>query len=186
MEKTVFTAMKEIVQTERLLLRQFGMQEAHLLMDLNDEDVLRFTGDKPFTSLEEAEDALDNIILPQYKLYGHGRWAVFVKETGIFTGWCGLKYLPAKDEIDLGYRLLKKYRGRGYATEAAKASLDYGFNQLKIKTITARAVKANVASINVIKKIGMNFKAESDHHGKPSVIYELNYEEYKSRKVIHP
>ncbi len=57
-----------------------------------------------------------------------------------FIGWCGLKYRAALDEIDLGYRLQQHAWGKGYATEAAKYTLDHGFNKLKLNLITGRRI----------------------------------------------
>lgn len=104
--------------------------------------------------LDEAKRILTEIILPQYP-NKMGRWAVHLKSTGEFIGWCGLKYVKDADETDLGYRFFEQYWGKGYATESAKAVLDYGVHTLKLENIIARAAKANPASIKVIKKIGM-------------------------------
>ena len=75
-----------------------------------------------------------------------------MKENNVFIGWCGLKKVD--EEYDLGYRFIQKYWGRGYATEAV---LTYGVN-LGIENIMGRAAVANVASVNVLKKIGMTFE----------------------------
>jgi [ribosomal protein S5]-alanine N-acetyltransferase len=77
-----------------------------------------------------------------------------------FIGLCGLKYRPETDEIDLGYRLMQKAWGKDYATEAAQASLEHGFNKLNLKLITGRANIENLASIKVLEKAGMDFIGE--------------------------
>ena len=78
------------MQTERLYFREFTMDDAPLLMDLNsDPDVIRYTGDKLITDLEEYKKILSDIILPQYK-NKMGRWAVCLKSNDEFIGWCGL------------------------------------------------------------------------------------------------
>jgi tRNA A37 threonylcarbamoyladenosine dehydratase len=145
---------EKILETERLYLRQFTIKDAQLLINLNrDINVTRYTGDVPVKNLEEARHILTDIILPQYpgKI---GRWAVHLKSSNEFIGWCGLKYLAEADEFDLGYRFFKKQWGKGYATESAKAVMEYGVNKLKLKNIVARAAKENTASIHVIKKLG--------------------------------
>ncbi|MBL0357758.1 MAG: GNAT family N-acetyltransferase [Chitinophagaceae bacterium] len=85
---------------------------------------------------EAARQIITNIVLPQYqnKL---GRWAVHLKATNEFVGWCGLKCLKENNEIDLGYRFKPSAWGKGYATEAAKATLAYGLDTLLLKKIIA-------------------------------------------------
>jgi ribosomal-protein-alanine N-acetyltransferase len=106
------------------------------------------------TDLAHAEKVLDEVILPQYTLYNHGRWAVHQKSNLEFIGWCGLKCRPERNEIDLGYRFMKKFWGKGYATEAAFACIQYGFNRLNLQQIIGRALPGNVASIKVLENAG--------------------------------
>ena len=111
------------------------------------------------------------IMLPQYEK-NLGRWAIHTRATNQFVGWCGLKYLPETGEIDLGYRLLPDAWGKGYATEAARNTLAYGFTKLGLKTITARAHTENMASLHVLQKIGMQYvrdEAENDYSVKTFV-----------------
>ncbi|HVT85005.1 MAG TPA: GNAT family N-acetyltransferase, partial [Chitinophagaceae bacterium] len=106
--------MNVIIKTERLLLRNFTIEDAQLIYELNlDPDVIRYTYD-PIKDIEQALEILEQVILPQYVLYNHGRWAVHLKPQLEFIGWCGLKCIPQRDEIDLGYRFKKQYWGKGY------------------------------------------------------------------------
>ena len=115
-------AMTLIFETSRLLFRTFTPDDAQLIYDLNlDPDVIRYTGD-PIKDIAHAKRVLEETIMPQYALYNHGRWAVHVKPDLEFIGWCGLKTRPERNEIDLGYRFMKKAWGKGYATEAAFAT----------------------------------------------------------------
>ena len=149
-----------ILSTPRLYLREFTIGDAQLLIDLNSTiDVTRYTGDGPVKDLEEAKRILTEIIFPQYK-NKIGRWAVHLKDTDEFIGWCGLKYIADNNEVDLGYRFFKQHWGKGYATESAKAVLDYGINTMHLKNIVAQAAKANTASLNVIKKLGFVYLKE--------------------------
>jgi RimJ/RimL family protein N-acetyltransferase len=150
-----------LLQTDRLYFREFTTGDAPLLYQLNsDPDVLKYVHEEPLKTLEQAHEKLVTGILPQYREYGYGRWAVFLKNQDIFIGWCGLKYRAERQETDLGYRFMKKYWGQGYATEAARASLAYGCNQLKIKCITAMAHVENLASLRIIENIGFRFAGE--------------------------
>lgn len=147
--------MEKILETERLYFREFTIEDAQLLIDLNmNPNVVRYTGDGEVKGLEEAKHILTDIIFPQY-LNKMGRWAVHLKSTDEFIGWCGLKYIADANEIDLGYRFFEKHWSKGFATEAAQAIMDHGINTLKLKNIIALAAKKNTASINVLKKLGM-------------------------------
>lgn len=146
-----------IFQTPRLLLRQFTEADAPLILELNsDPEIVKYVHEPTLKTEEQAEKIIKDIILPQYK-NNLGRWAIHIKENNEFIGWCGLKYLPERDEIDLGYRLMQKAWGKGYATEAAQHTLDHGFKVLNLKLITGSAHIENIASIKVLEKIGMNF-----------------------------
>lgn len=165
--------MHVIIETERLLLRQFEPGEGQLIFTLNeDPEITRYTGD-PVRDLAHAEEVLNEVILPQYTLYNHGRWAVLTKPDMEFIGWCGLKYRPELDEIDLGYRFMKSAWGKGYATEAAMASIKYGFEQLGMRKIVGRAMPGNLGSIKVLEKCGMKFIGEEIVDGHPALTYEL-------------
>jgi ribosomal-protein-alanine N-acetyltransferase len=83
--------------------------------------------------------------------------ATFLKKGRQFIGWAGLAYLPEFDEIDLGYRFLPNYWGKGFATEVSHAILTYGFDKLALEQIIAIAMKGNTASISVMEKVGMEF-----------------------------
>lgn len=152
--------MNLIFDTPRLLLRQFTLEDAGLLYELNsDPEVLKYLHEPLLQNEEHARTILTNIIFPQYEKH-LGRWAILTKQENEFIGWCGLKYRPELDEIDLGYRFMKKYWGYGYATEAARRTLEYGFCNLHLKVITARAHIANAASQRVLEKTGMKFIGE--------------------------
>ena len=149
-----------IFETPCLILRQFTEADAPLILALNsDPEIVKYVHEPILKTLEQAENILQDIILPQYK-NNLGRWAIHTKDNMDFIGWCGLKYRPGLDEIDLGYRLMQKAWGKGFATEAAQHSLDYGLNQLNLKLITGRAHIENIASIKVLEKIGMDFIGE--------------------------
>ncbi|MCX6318385.1 MAG: GNAT family N-acetyltransferase [Bacteroidetes bacterium] len=162
-----------VLETERLLLRQFTTGDAALIYELNqDPDVTRYTGD-PIRDEAHAKEVLENVILPQYALYNHGRWAVHTKPGLEFIGWCGLKTRPERDyEIDLGYRYKQSTWGKGYATEAAYACLQYGFATLGLKRIVGRAMPQNLASLKVLEKIGMKYIGEEIVDDHPAKTYE--------------
>jgi len=145
-----------IFKTSRLYFREFTKDDVDLLTDLNSNpNVIKYVHE-PAPTLKNVIEILHNVILSQYKLYGHGRWAVHLKSNDEFIGWSGLKYIKEDDEIDLGYRFKEDYWGKGYGYEAVKATIDYGFNNLKLKRIVATALPQNIASWKIMEKCGMN------------------------------
>lgn len=166
---------KKIIETPRLYLRELNTNDAHNFYELNlDPEVIKYTGDVAFNHITEAQSFLQNY--NQYELYGFGRWAVIRKEDQAFLGWCGLKYSSDLDEVDLGFRFNKKYWNQGYATEASIACLNYGFSTLHLTKIVGRAMKANIASVKVLEKIGMKYTGNFDFVKHEGVLYEI----YKS------
>lgn len=158
-----------IIETQRLFLYEFAPVDAQCFYDLNaNKEVMQFTGDEPFKSVDESETFIKNYAA--YKEYGFGRWTIVLKEDKTPIGWCGLKQHPS-GMVDLGYRLQKQFWGKGYATEAAKACLTYGFEQLGIREIVGRTAKANRASISVLEKLGMTFWKEAPCEGIQDSIY---------------
>jgi RimJ/RimL family protein N-acetyltransferase len=162
----------KILETERLYLRKMTIKDAENVYLLNlDWDVLKYTGDQPFESIESAKQFLENY--NHYRKYNFGRWAVIHKTTNEFLGWCGLKYTPELDEYDIGFRFLKKYWNRGFATESAKACLNLGFNKYQITEIVGRAMVDNIGSIKVLKKIGLTFYKKFNFDGENGLIYKV-------------
>ena len=127
----------------------------------SDPEVHIYLGNNPVENIEKIDDNI-KFIRKQYVDNGIGRWAVIEKSTNNFIGWAGLKLIRELtnnhiDYYELGYRLNKSYWGKGFATESAKASLQYGFNTLNLNKIYAIADSKNVASRNVIEKIGLKY-----------------------------
>lgn len=172
-----------ILQTDRLLLRELVLSDAQRLYRLNqDPEVIRFTGDRAFTDEHHARKFLESY--DHYHQYGFGRWAVIEKESGEFLGWCGLKYDPEIGQTDLGFRFFKKHWNKGFATEAAQATLGYAFGPLERQTIVGRAMKANTASIRVLEKIGMKFEQEREVcHTDCNMIYKITASEFNRSGV---
>lgn len=84
-----------------------------------------------------------------------------------------MKNRPERNEIDLGYRFMKKAWGKGYATEAAYACIKYGFEKLNLNHIVGRAMPDNVGSLKVLEKCGMIYKEDEIIDGHPAKIFEI-------------
>ncbi|UTW62237.1 GNAT family N-acetyltransferase [bacterium SCSIO 12741] len=155
--------------TKRLAFKQLELQDATWFAELNqDAEVLKYTGDQPFENLEAAQSFLGGY--QEYQNHGFGRWAVVLRSTGEPIGWCGLKR-NEEDEVDIGFRFFRKHWNCGYATEAAKACLDWGLNEKRLAYIVGRSMKENEASIRVLEKIGMSFWKENEVPGLHTAVY---------------
>ena len=153
--------MKVHIETERLLIRDLEEYDAKGIFQLDsDPDVHEFLGKNPINTIDEAKQVID-FIRNQYVNNGIGRWAIIDKKTDDFIGWTGLKYEQGLrvdfSYYDLGYRLRKKYWGKGIATESAIQSLKYGFEKLDLKEIGAAADVDHLVSNKILKKIGLKF-----------------------------
>ncbi len=163
-----------IFQTPRLILRRFTEADAPLLLQLNSNpEVLKYLHEPLLETEEQALHVIHNIIFPQYK-NNLGRWAIHLNDSNQFIGWCGLKYLSDTDEIDLGYRLMQQFWGKGYAFEAAKYTVTYGFEQLHLKTIVGRAHIDNTASLKILEKVGMQFLKQEVLDDSPVKMYAIS------------
>ena len=153
--------MPTIAETKRLYLVDSIAPNGEALFELNKNlEVLKFTGDKPFKSVEEANEFLQNYT--HFKKYGFGRFGVYLKNSYEYIGWCGLKFSTEFNEVDLGFRFFQNFWNKGYATEASHACLRLGFEKFNLEKIIGRAQSENFASIKVLEKIGMKFKKNFD------------------------
>lgn len=169
-----------MLATQRLVLRPARIEDAKNLYELNlDPEVVRYTGDVPYASVLDSQKFIQEKMIPQFQKTKMSRFIVLKEDE--FLGWCGLKFHPETNEVDLGYRLAKKFWGKGFATEASMACIDYGMKDLKLDRIIAKAMPDNVASIKVMLKIGMNHKGYFHDPTDPHsfILYELLKQDYK-------
>lgn len=172
------------LSTHRLLLRPFTKEDIPAAYAMNkDQEVSKYTGDGGVVSYAEMERRIVEDVLGDYQKYGYGRLAVVLKESQDFIGFAGLKYIPELQEVDLGYRFFSKYWGKGYATEAAKACLHYGFEDLQLQHIIATVLPENKASIHVLNKMGFQFEKEYREDGEAALLYALSAADFKKSKA---
>lgn len=155
------------LETARVRLRQLDKGDIEELVELNgDPEVMRYLGGAP-APREEAEAGVARTLMYRQK-YG-GRLGVFTAElraTGEFMGWFHLRPdradLDNTKDLELGYRLKKKFWGAGYATEASRALIDKAFGELGADSVFAVTDKENAASRRVMEKCGLAFEREYD------------------------
>ncbi|WP_339610036.1 GNAT family N-acetyltransferase [uncultured Planktosalinus sp.] len=176
-------------ETDRLVLRELLLTDVDGIYALDsDPDVHTYLGNKPLKNKAQALEVI-KYIRQQYEDHGIGRWAMIEKETNTFLGWTGIKLekTPTNNYTnyyDLGYRIIKKYWGKGYATESAVASLAYGFQQLKLKDIYGAAHIDNTASNKVLTKVGMQASGEFLFDNEPHHWYHLNRDQWKRQQDL--
>ena len=180
--------MKTYIETKRLVLREIDYQDAQGMFELDsDPDVHRYLGNNPIKRKGEAVSTID-YIRNQYKQDGIGRWAVIEKATNEFIGWAGLKYeKEVRKEMnyyDLGYRLKRKFWGKGFATEAAIESLSYGFVTLGLHEIYAGAHVNNIASNKILRKVGFHHLETFQYDGSPHHWYKITNTDWQKMKTV--
>jgi RimJ/RimL family protein N-acetyltransferase len=177
--------MRIFTETNRLILREIGPEDIDGMFELdNDPEVHRYLGNNPIQTRQQAAEVIE-FIRQQYVANGVGRWAVIDKQTNNFLGWAGLKLItePTNNQLnylDLGYRLIKKYWGQGIATEAARASLAYAFNDMQAPAVYAITDSNNAASHHVLLKAGLRFIETFEHHGFTHNWYKIDREAFEN------
>jgi RimJ/RimL family protein N-acetyltransferase len=149
----------KVLETHRLFLRQFVPEDAPFILELlNDPGFIENIADRGVRTIADAEGYILNGPAASYAKNGFGLYAVVLKATAQPIGMCGLIKRDIWEHVDIGYALLGRYAGQGYASEAALATLGYGRGTLGLKKIVAVISPGNQASANVLEKIGMTFE----------------------------
>jgi ribosomal-protein-alanine N-acetyltransferase len=158
------------IETARLRLRQFADSdlEDYARIYANPE-YTRYSpkGAVPLEQAREASQAAYDYFSSHWQQHGFGVWAICDRIQNQLIGQCGLNCLPDNDEVEVLYRLDQLYWNRGLATEATKASLRYGFEQVKLEKTVALTLPQHIASRRVMEKAGL-------HYAKNVRIYDLN------------
>ena len=190
--------MRIILETPRLVIRQFTEDDVDNLFNLNsDPEVMRYlTGGRP-TPREEIRDQIIPFHLAVYdRMDRLGTWAAESAATGEFLGW--FHFRPGSDgditNIDLGYRLRKAAWNMGYATEGSRALISMGFTDLGIERICAHTLTVNTASRHVLEKCGLTLVRTTPYEGadviegaeQGEVEYALTKPEWEARLRRRP
>jgi RimJ/RimL family protein N-acetyltransferase len=143
--------------TSRLTLRPFTQTDVvHLHRILNEPNILQYFPNPEAPSIERVQKIVEGQ-LAHWEEHDLGWWAVVSRGETELIGWNGLQYLPETDEVEVGYLLSQQFWGQGLAIEGAKASLEFGFDQLGLKHIIGLTHPDNKASQNVLLKCGLEF-----------------------------
>jgi len=149
---------KNILETERLILRQFNAADAGFILKLvNEPSFIQNIGDRGVRTLSDAERYIENGPVTSYARNGFGLYLVALKESQESIGMCGLIKRETLDDVDIGYAFLPKFWSKGYAVESASAVKEQGRN-IGLKRLVAITDPANEASIRVVEKLGLRFE----------------------------
>ena len=147
-----------ILETERLTLRQFTADDAPFILELvNEPSFIQNIGDRGVRSLADAVKYIETGPIASYARNGFGLYLVQLKESGESIGMCGLIKRETLDDVDIGYAFLPKFWLKGYAVESALAVKEQARN-LGLKRLVAITDPANAGSIRVLEKIGLTFE----------------------------
>lgn len=164
------------IETKRLILREFQPKDVHQIAPiLANPQVMKFSPTGILSALQ-TQEKIDGFIT-SYKEFGFGKWAVIFKESNQLIGYCGIaiEQIDNVTEREIGYRLHPNFWGKGLATEAASATIQYGFEQFKFTDIIGIVNPANTASVRVLEKIGMKSEKATIFHGFEIYIYRVNF-----------
>jgi RimJ/RimL family protein N-acetyltransferase len=174
-----------VLTTPRLLLRTWREDDLPLYAALNsDPEVVKYLGG-PLT--REGSDEIAEWAQHVFETEGIGLLAVERSEDGAFLGMCGLHHQSSvPDEVEVAWRLAHEHWGHGYATEAATAWLDHGFDALGFPEIISITDPPNVRSLGVMRRLGMTFEREAriEDGGEvfDAVIYSITAGRWRARR----
>lgn len=146
-----------ILETERLILRQIYTDDAEFILSLlNEPDWIKYIGDRGIQTVEAAKQYIQDGPMTMYEEHGIGLYLVELKESETPIGICGLIQRDFLKDVDLGFAIGSKYWGCGYAFEAANATLTYGTEVLGFRRVVGFTSLDNEKSANLLLKLGMN------------------------------
>ncbi|HEY3403421.1 MAG TPA: GNAT family N-acetyltransferase [Ohtaekwangia sp.] len=148
----------KILQTERLILREFTSHDAGFVLELlNTPAWLQFIGDRGVRNLNDAQQYIQNKFISSYQTLGFGLYLIERKPNGVPIGACGLIKREYLEDVDIGFALLPEYINQGYAFEASSAVLNYA-RSLKFPRLVAITMVNNTSSIHLLTKLGLTFE----------------------------
>ncbi|TQV82209.1 GNAT family N-acetyltransferase [Denitrobaculum tricleocarpae] len=160
------------IETDRLLLVPCQKEHAAALNRMNRlPEVMKYMGGHT----ETLEDTLAFVerVTARWAEHGCSWWTAFEKTSNECVGAATLQYLPgdAKGRLEVGWRLLPSQQGKGFATEAGQAAVDYGRRNFPGEEIVAVAHPENTPSHHVMERLGMSYAGVEEHYGEPCAVY---------------
>lgn len=148
----------QILETERLTLRQLSTDDAELIRELlNEPAFIQNIGDRGVRTIDDARRYILDGPVASYERFGFGMYRVGLKEGDVPIGICGLVKRDVLEDVDVGFAFLSRHWLKGYAFESASAVMTYAKEVLGIERVVAVVAPHNEASINVLRKLGLKF-----------------------------
>lgn len=170
------------IETPRLRLRTYKLNDLdRLTVILSNPEVMKYSprGAIPKGKEKQVTREILEYFIQHWEKYGFGVWAVIEKASRKLIGHCGLNCLPNSPDIEVIYRFDQDYWNQGFATEAAKACLQYAFHSAKLYKIVAIAVPQNVASRRVMEKVGFKYEKDARFYKSNVVYYAITKDEWQ-------
>ena len=148
-----------ILETERLILREVTVEDAAFILELfNEPSWLHFIGDRGIKTMEAARDYVENVFREKYARSGFGSWLVELRGSSLRVGLCGLIKRDGLEDVDLGFAFLATHQRKGYATEAASATITFAKTRLGLNRVVAITSPSNESSRRLLEKLGFRFE----------------------------
>lgn len=164
---------KKVIHTKRLFMRKPLIEDVEQFYSiLKEEAIGKWLAKSSGMSKEEAKDYVIQLI-SHWEQYDFGVWLLVNRNTGELLGHCGLRKIDETGEIEIMYLLDPEYWGNGYASEAAKASIQYAKEMMNVKRIIARVKVANENSKKLLRNLGFTYTHDVDHSGRLLSYFEL-------------
>ncbi len=156
----------KILETKRLILRQFNVADATFLLELmNEPGFIEYVADRGLRTTADAAAFLSKKILPSYERFGFGFYCMELKDSHTPIGMCGFIKRDTLDEVDIGFAILERYSGRGHTFEASSAVFEYGRSVLGLPAIVGLTAPDNKVSQHLLQKLGLRFRESVDLPG---------------------
>jgi RimJ/RimL family protein N-acetyltransferase len=148
-----------IIETTRLVLRRFTEADSAFILELlNEAAWKRYIGDRGIDSLESARHYIQTGPIASYERHGFGLYAMQQKVDATLVGMCGLIKREGLDDVDIGFAVISRFEGQGFAAEAAEATLAYSRDTLGLKRVVAITTIYNERSARLLERLGMRFQ----------------------------
>ena len=169
--------MTPILETNRLLLREFKKQDASFILKLlNSPGWLKYIGDRNVHSLADAERYLETGPIKSYSVNGYGLSCVAMKESNAPIGMCGFVRRDILPDADLGFAIDSDFEGKGFMFEIANAYISYATDQLRLSRVLGLTTPYNLRSISLLQRLGFTYRNEFMLPGQaePLLLFRLD------------
>lgn len=173
------------VETDRFFLRAFEARDLDAAVRLfGDDEVQKYLVPENKRTVERMKITFRNVVR-RWRERGFGLWCVAEKSADKMCGYCGFQYFDETPDVEIVFAFFKDCWGKGVASEAAKASLRFGFEELRFERVFAATHPENAASRRVLEKIGMTFEKRNTHYGIETISYVIACRDFRRSEGVY-